>query len=103
MLRGRSPGPLRNLVWALAAALAVAAGIVAAGPGCEPSKTGPRAVLLYSADNQGVLAACGCPSNPSGGLGKRVALIEQYRRTRPNIVVVDAGDMFPDKPNPVKV
>ena len=88
----------------MAAALCAAAACAAAnGPGCEPPKTPPRAVLLYSADNQGVLAACGCPSNPSGGLAKRQALIEQYRRTRPHVVVVDAGDVFPDRPSPIKV
>jgi len=88
----------------VAAALCAAAACAAAnGPGCEPPKTPPRAVLLYSADNQGVLAACGCPSNPSGGLAKRQALIEQYRRTRPHVVVVDAGDVFPDRPSPIKV
>jgi hypothetical protein len=88
----------------VAAAVCAAAACAAAnGPGCEPPKTPPRAVLLYSADNQGVLAACGCPSNPSGGLAKRQALIEQYRRTRPHVVVVDAGDVFPDRPSPIKV
>jgi hypothetical protein len=88
----------------VAAAVCAAAACAAAnGPGCEPQKTPPRAVLLYSADNQGVLAACGCPSNPSGGLAKRQALIEQYRRTRPRVVVVDAGDVFPDRPGPIKV
>jgi len=92
----------RYASWA-AAALTLATFVLASGPGCEPRKTAPRAVLLYSADNQGVLAACGCPSNPSGGLAKRVGLIEQYRRTRPNVLVVDAGDMFSEKPNPVKV
>jgi hypothetical protein len=87
----------------VAALCALAACAAANGPGCEPPKTPPRAVILYSADNQGVLAACGCPSNPSGGLSKRQALIEQYRRTRPHVVVVDAGDLFPDKPNPIKI
>jgi len=93
---------VRYVLW-IATAVALAASGLAFVPGCEPEKTAPRAVLLYSADNQGVLAACGCPSNPSGGLAKRVALIEQYRRTRRHVVVVDAGDLFPDKPNPVKV
>ena len=101
--KGGLPRLSRRRVCALGAVLVLAGLIAASVPGCEPEKTAPRGVLLYSADNQGVLAACGCPSNPSGGLAKRVALIEQYRRTRRHVVVVDAGDLFPDRPNPVKV
>jgi hypothetical protein len=59
--------------------------------------------LLFSADNQGVLSSCGCPTNPSGGFAKRQTIIEKYRRVRPDVLVVDAGDMFPDRPNPMKV
>ncbi|MBE3068617.1 MAG: hypothetical protein IMZ66_00105 [Planctomycetes bacterium] len=77
--------------------------IAALGHGCEPTGKDPRPVLLYSADNQGVLAACGCPSNPSGGFGKRQGLVESYRRTRAAVIVVDAGNFFPDYKHPVKV
>ena len=59
--------------------------------------------ILFSADNQGVLSSCGCPTNPSGGFAKRQTLIDKFRRVRQDVVVVDAGDMFPDRPNPVKV
>ena len=83
---------------ALFAAILTAAAI----PGCEPPKA-PGPVLLFCADNQGVIAACGCPSNPSGGFAKRQGLIENYRRTRPAVLVVDAGDMFPDFDHPIKV
>ena len=67
----------------------------ALGPGCEPQAKDPRPVLLYACDNQGVLAACGCPSNPTGGFAKRQGLIERYRRTREHVLVVDAGNLFP--------
>ena len=79
--------------------------------GCEPEmrKGGPRAegakggpVLLFCANNEGVLAACGCPSNPSGGLAKRQDLIEHFRRTRSAVVLVDAGDLFSDRKNDIK-
>jgi len=81
-------------------AAAVAAALAA---GCEPTARDPRPVILYGSDNQGVLAACGCPSNPTGGLAKRQGLIEQYRRTREHVLVVDAGNVMPDRDNPVKV
>ncbi|MBM4017940.1 MAG: hypothetical protein FJ288_06360 [Planctomycetes bacterium] len=86
-------------------ALLAAAGALALAPlgGCEPTEERGRPVILFGGDNQGVLAACGCPSNPSGGLAKRTALIGAYRRTRPDAIVVDAGDVFPDHPHPVKV
>jgi 2',3'-cyclic-nucleotide 2'-phosphodiesterase (5'-nucleotidase family) len=79
------------------AALALFAG------GCEPTDGDARPVILYGADNQGVLAACGCPSNPSGGLAKRQGLLEQYRGTRRHVLIVDAGNLMPDHTNPVKV
>ncbi len=85
----------------VAAALLVGFLLLAAG--CEPTGDDARPVLLYAADNQGVLAACGCPSNPSGGLGKRQGLIEQYRRTRRGVLVVDAGNLMPDHTSAVKV
>jgi len=77
--------------------------LVVAAAGCEPPDRDARPVILYAADNQGVLAACGCPSNPSGGFAKRQGLLQQYRRTRRHVLVVDAGNLMPDRANPVKV
>lgn len=92
--------PRRLRLWA--PACAVFAAVCLSVPGCEPKPdAGP--VLLYGADNQGIIAACGCPSNPSGGFAKRQGLIEHYRRRRQHVVVVDAGDMFPDYEHPAKV
>ena len=71
--------------------------------GCEPRDLRNTVTLLFSADDQGVIAACGCPSNPSGGLAKRQELIDIYRRTRPHVVFVDAGDLMPDYKAPIKV
>ncbi len=97
-LRGRRGGPA---VAALAAA-AVVALVLGLPGGCEPGGKGRGPVLLFCANDEGVLAACGCPSNPSGGLAKRQALVEQYRRTRPEVLLVDAGDLFPDHRHEVK-
>ncbi len=97
---------LTAAAWAsLAALLAAAAGaaLMALVTGCEPTGRDTRLVLLYAADNQGVLAACGCPSNPSGGFAKRQGLVEQYRRTRRHVLLLDAGNLMPARPNRVKV
>jgi hypothetical protein len=102
--RRAAPGHAAIEVRAALTALGVACALVAAlAAGCEPGSLKDRPVILFCADNQGVLAACGCPSNPSGGLAKRAAMIEAYRRTRPDVVVLDAGDVVPDYPHPVKV
>jgi len=75
---------------------ATVACLAAIGPGCEPAgPKDPRPVILYAGDNQGVLAACGCPSNPTGGFAKRQGLIQRYRLTRRHVIVVDAGNLFP--------
>ncbi|MCX5654689.1 MAG: multiheme c-type cytochrome [Planctomycetota bacterium] len=94
------------LIVLAAGSLAVAA-IVA---GCEspaerrvqPAPAGSLTVL-FSHDNQGVLSSCGCPTNPSGGFAKRQTMIDKYRGMRPDVVVVDAGDLFPERPNAMKV
>jgi hypothetical protein len=59
--------------------------------------------ILFSADNQGVISSCGCPTNPSGGFAKRQTLIDKFRSVRPDVVVIDSGDMFPDRPNATKI
>lgn len=82
---------------------AVLSALAIAAAGCEPTDRHARPVILYAADNQGVLVACGCPSNPSGGFAKRQGLLEQYRRTRRHVLVVDAGNVMPNHPNPIKV
>ena len=96
-----------GLVVALGAAALVTVGLVA---GCESAAerlivAAPEGALtvVFAADNQGVLSSCGCPSNPSGGFAKRQTIIDKYRRVRPDLVVVDAGDLFPDRPNAQKV
>ena len=96
-----------GLAVALGMAALVALGLVA---GCESAAerlivAGPQGslTLVFAADNEGVLSSCGCPSNPSGGLAKRQTILDKYRRVRPDLVVVDAGDLFPDRPNSLKV
>ncbi len=109
---GRVPGTLasrrRRAFGPAAGPLLLAAGLgavvlAAPNPGCEPPARDPRPVILFAADNQGVLAACGCPSNPTGGLAKRQGLVEQYRRRRRHVVLLDAGNVMPDPNSPVKV
>jgi hypothetical protein len=82
--------------------LGLAFAVTIAIAGCDLVNWREMPVLLFSADDQGVLAACGCPSNPSGGLAKRETLVDAFRRTRPAVLLVDAGDLMPEKPNPIK-
>jgi hypothetical protein len=101
---GRSRSP-RAALAAAAAAVAVLLAALALGASCQPKgrqARDDRLVLLFAGNNDGVLAACGCPGNPSGGFGKRQGLIEQYRQTRPNVLVVDAGNLMPSMGHGVK-
>jgi hypothetical protein len=111
-VRGRHAGcaACGRAVPGLLLALAVTAAAVAAGvTGCKigPERSGGPAVqgvvtVLFGAGNQGVLSACGCAQDPGGGLSKRQTVVEDLSRKRPNVLVVDAGDMFPERPNPMK-
>jgi len=96
--------PLAVLALASAAvAVALAMG-VGCGGGMRFATRAPRdsVTVLFSADNQGVLSSCGCATSPSGGFARRQTVIEDYRSMRSNVVVVDAGDMFHDRPNTIK-
>jgi hypothetical protein len=107
---GRSAPLSRGLFRISLVALGTAAVAVALVAGCEseverlirPAVAGSL-TILFSSDNQGVLVSCGCTSVPTGGLAKRQTIIDKYRRVRPNVLVVDAGNMFPDHPNALKV
>jgi len=96
----RPAGARTARVIRLGAALAGSAVLVfGAGLACEPHALREEPVLLFSANNGGIIAACGCPGNPSGGFAKRQGLIEQYRRTCRNVLLVDPGDLLPDHKN----
>ena len=96
-----------TLLAALAGAAALVA--VATAPGYEPQAAsapvpnlpGP-VTILFGSNNEGVLVSCGCAGSPSGGLAKRQTIVEEMRRTRPSVLLVDAGDLLPEHPNAVK-
>jgi hypothetical protein len=89
------------------AAAAVTAALMVGG--CEVENVRPVSpstpgvvTVFFGAGNQGVLSACGCAQDPGGGLSKRQTVLAQMCRTRPNTLIVDAGDLFPERPNPLK-
>jgi hypothetical protein len=92
--------------------VAAAALLAVLASSCEPLAWRPEAprpkahdsrlVVLFAGNNDGVLAACGCPGNPTGGFAKRQGLIEQYRRTRPHVLVLDAGNLMPTREHEAK-
>ena len=82
---------------------------VATAPGYEPQAASapvpnlPSPVtILFGSNNEGVLVSCGFAGSPSGGLAKRQTIVDEMRRTRPSVLLVDAGDLFPEQPNSVK-
>jgi len=91
-----------RLLRAIVAAVLLAGCESPAERSVHPAPPGSLTVL-FAHDNQGVLSSCGCPSNPSGGFAKRQTIIDKYRRVRPDVVVVDAGDLLPERPNAMKV
>ncbi len=106
---GSHPRRTTDRAAATAALILLAVFLPAGGCGDDAESTAEAdpaddgVVLLYSGNNDGVLAACGCPGNPSGGFAKRQGLVERYRATRPNVLVVDAGNLFPERKNETKV
>jgi hypothetical protein len=102
--RGRGAGAVSGLACLLLLAAAGCKPATKTSAAAAPSAAGDAAVVvLFAGNNDGVLAACGCPGNPSGGFAKRQGLIEQYRRARPHVLVVDAGNLFPERKHATKV
>ncbi len=54
----------------------------------------PDVVLLISGGTHGMLEICNCAGPMPGGMSRRAGLIDAYRRTFPNTLVLDAGDVF---------
>ena len=51
-----------------------------------------RLVLLFTGDNRGEIAPCGCKAEPQGGLARRKTAIEAERARGLPVVVMDAGN-----------
>jgi len=61
-----------------------------------PDQVADTLTLVLTGDTESYLETCGCVLNQSGGVGRRATAIEQVRGARRHVVVVDAGNTFPD-------
>src|SRR6266550_157561 len=95
-------GPVRSLLLASIAVAcaspkppvpAQAAGTQQAGPGLADQVT-----LVFSASVAGQIVPCGCAPDQRGGLPRAVALMQSLRRSDPNLLFVDAGDLLFESP-----
>ncbi|MCP3136731.1 bifunctional UDP-sugar hydrolase/5'-nucleotidase [Pyxidicoccus xibeiensis] len=57
-----------------------------------------RLVLLFTGDNQGEIAPCGCKAEPQGGLARRKTAVEAERARGVPVVLLDAGNALFRKP-----
>jgi hypothetical protein len=62
----------------------------------------PDAVLLFTGGTGGMLEVCNCSGPMPGGLGRRSGLVESYRQSFPNTVLVDIGDAFWVEPTDIR-
>jgi len=54
----------------------------------------PDAVLLFTGGTGGMLEVCNCSGPMPGGLARRSGLVESYRYSFPDTILVDVGDAF---------
>ena len=87
--------------------VAMAVACAAPKPPAQPEQTRPgqsapsdRLTLLFSASVAGQLVPCGCSPDQRGGLPRELALVRKLRRTEPNVLFVDAGDLLFEAPSP---
>ena len=65
--------------------------LLVAGGGETPS---PALVILSTGNTSGIFEPCRCPTNPYGGVARRVTLISDYRTKAPSLLLVDSGNVF---------
>jgi 2',3'-cyclic-nucleotide 2'-phosphodiesterase (5'-nucleotidase family) len=56
---------------------------------------GKNITILYTNSTNGDLDMCKCPGERKGGFPRRAALIKELRAKYQNIILLDAGDLFP--------
>ena len=56
--------------------------------------------LVFSACVAGQLVPCGCSPDQRGGMPRAVAYVEKLRRTQPDLLFIDAGDLLFENPAP---
>lgn len=57
-----------------------------------------RLVLLFTGDNQGEIAPCGCKQEPQGGLARRKTAVDAEKARGLPVVLLDAGNALFRKP-----
>ena len=50
--------------------------------------------LVLVGQTHAMLYPCSCPIEPDGGIARRATLIQQLRKTNPNLLLVDSGSFF---------
>ncbi|MCK4237045.1 MAG: bifunctional metallophosphatase/5'-nucleotidase, partial [Candidatus Krumholzibacteria bacterium] len=50
--------------------------------------------IIFSSDLLGKIRSCGCAIEDMGGLGRNATYVENMRRSVPNLIVVNVGDVF---------
>lgn len=62
----------------------------------------PDAVLMLTGGSGGLLEVCNCSGPMPGGLSRRSGLVQSYRKTFAETVLVDAGDTFWIEPTDIR-
>ncbi|WP_241758814.1 5'-nucleotidase [Pyxidicoccus parkwayensis] len=57
-----------------------------------------QVVLLFTGDNQGEIAPCGCKAEPQGGLARRKTAVDTEKSRGLPVVLLDAGNALFRKP-----
>lgn len=57
-----------------------------------------RLVLLFTGDNQGEIAPCGCKAEPQGGLARRKTAVEAEKARGLPVLLLDSGNALFRKP-----
>ena len=95
---GRPPGRARRHGWK-AVGLLVLLSWVLLSAGCARTT---EVTLAYTGSADGVIWPCyGCAWEPTGGLARRATALAQLRDERPDLLLVDSGDLLSARGRPI--
>lgn len=69
----------------------------------EPMGKANTLTILFSNSTNGYLESCDCAENPFGGLVRRATLIKEIRNDNPCVLLLDSGDIFPPRSDPLLI
>jgi 2',3'-cyclic-nucleotide 2'-phosphodiesterase (5'-nucleotidase family) len=66
-------------------------------PAGENNRSSSIIPIVSTGNTCGIFEPCRCPTNPYGGIPRRVTWVNSQREDHPDLILIDSGDVFDPK------